>query len=89
MGFYAGGFYGYCRGVYTLWLQYVEQTVVYNYKEGTLNIDVIDAARKQLVWEGVVTDNSVTQEELADLPTSLSNAVKAAFAKYPVQVIAK
>ena len=89
LGFYGGGFYGYRRGVYTLWPQYVEQTVVYNYKEGTLNIDVIDAARKQLVWEGVVTDSSVTQQELADLPTSLSNAVKAAFAKYPVQAIAK
>jgi Domain of unknown function (DUF4136) len=89
LGFYGGGFYGYRRGMYSLWPQYVEQTVVFNYKEGTLSIDVIDAARKQLVWEGVVTDSSVTQEELADLPASLSNAVKAAFASYPLQVIAE
>ena len=89
LGFYGGGFYGYRQGMYSLWPQYVEQTIVFNYKEGTLSIDVIDAARKQLVWEGVVTDSSVTQAELADLPASLSNAVKAAFASYPVQIIAK
>ena len=89
LGFYGGGFYGYRRGVYTLWPQYVEQTVVFNYKEGTLNIDVIDATRKQLVWEGVVTDSSVTQQEMADLPASLSAAVKAAFASYPAQVFVK
>jgi len=89
LGFYGGSYYGYRRGAYLPWPQYVEQTVVTNYKEGTLNIDVIDAARKQLVWEGVVTDSSVTQEELADLAASLNNAVIAAFAKYPVQVISK
>ena len=87
LGFYGGSYYGYRRGAYLPWPQYVEQTVVSSYKEGTLNIDVIDAARKQLVWEGVVTDSSVTQEELANLPASLSNAVKAAFSKYPLQVV--
>ncbi len=89
LGFYGGGFYGYRRGMYSSWPNYVEQAVVFDYKEGTLSIDVIDAVRNQLVWEGVVTDSSVTQEELADLPTSLSNAVKAAFASYPTKVTAK
>ena len=89
LGFYGGSYYGYRTGAYRPWPQYVDQTIVSNYKEGTLNIDVIDAARKQLVWEGVVTDSNVTQAELANLSTSLNDAVKAAFAKYPVQVIAK
>lgn len=89
LGFYGGSYYGYRRGAYLPWPQYVDQTIVTNYKEGTLNIDVIDAARKQLVWEGVVTDSNVTQDELANLPTSLNDAVKTAFAKYPVQVVAK
>jgi Domain of unknown function (DUF4136) len=89
LGFYGGSYYGYRSEIYAPWPQYVNQTVVSNYKEGTLNIDVIDAARKQLVWEGVVTDSSVTQEELADLPNSLNNAVKAAFASFPVQLVAK
>ena len=89
LGFYGGSYYGYRRGVYSIWPQYVDRTIVTNYKEGTLNIDVIDAARKQLVWEGVVTDSSVTQAELADLPASLGNAVRAAFASYPTQRVAK
>ena len=89
LGFYGGGYYGYRRGAYLPWPQYVDQTIVSNYKEGTLNIDVIDAARKQLVWEGVVTDSNVTQAELADLPRSINAAVVAAFEKYPVPPIAK
>ena len=89
LGFYGGGFYGYRRGMYSLRPQYVEQTVVFNYREGTLNIDVIDAARKQLVWEDVVTDSSVTPAELADFPASLGNAVKVAFASYPTQRVAQ
>lgn len=89
LGFYGGSYYGYRRGIYAPWPQYVDQTVVSNYKEGTLNIDVIDAARQQLVWEGIVTDSSVTQAELADLPTSLNNAVKIAFEKYPIQATPK
>ena len=89
LGFYGGSYYGYRRGAYLPWPQYVDQTVVSNYREGTLNIDVIDVARRQLVWEGVVTDSNVTQAELADLAASIKNAVIAAFAKYPVQAIAK
>ena len=68
---------------------YVDQTVVSNYKEGTLNIDIVDSARKQLVWEGVVTDSDVTQAELVNLPASIDAAVAAAFAKYPVQPLLK
>lgn len=77
------GYYGYRAGMYTAWPLYTEQQTVTQYTEGTLNIDVVDAARKQLVWEGVVTD-SVTQKELDQLKTSIGIAVKAAFAKYPV-----
>ncbi len=77
------GYYGYRRGLYSAWPLYTDQTTVSQYKEGTLNIDVVDAARKQLVWEGVVTD-SVTQKMLDDVPTAVNAAVKAAFTKYPL-----
>lgn len=88
-GFYGGSYYGYRNGLYSPWPLYVDQTVVSNYKEGTLNIDIIDAARKQLVWEGRVIDDDVTRKERADLQTSINKAVAAAFAKYPVQPITK
>ncbi|QJQ05311.1 DUF4136 domain-containing protein [Undibacterium piscinae] len=82
------GYYGYRGGMYSPWPMYMDQTVVTQYKEGTLNIDVVDAARKQLLWEGVVTD-SVTHKDLSNLPEAISIAVKAAFAKYPIPAPSK
>ena len=77
------GYYGYRGGMYSTWPLYADQTTVSQYKEGTLNIDVVDAARKQLVWEGVVTD-SVTQKMLDNVPAAVDAAVKAACLKYPI-----
>lgn len=88
-GFYGGSYYGYRNGLYSPWPLYVDQTIVSSYKEGTLNIDIVDAARKQLVWEARITDNDVTRKERADLQTSINAAVASAFAMYPVQPRAK
>ena len=77
------GYYGYRGGLHSVWPLYADQTAVSQYREGTLNIDVVDAARKQLVWESVVTD-SVTQHMQDDVPAAVDAAVKAAFARYPV-----
>lgn len=77
------GYYGYRYGMYGAWPLYTDMTTVTQYTEGTLNIDVIDAARKQLVWEGVVT-KSVTQKDRDDVKAAIDAAVAAAFAKYPI-----
>ena len=82
------GYYGYRGGMYSAWPLYADQTVVTQYREGTLNIDVVDAARKQLVWEGVVT-NSVTQKDLDNIAAAIDSAVTAAFAKFPIAAPAK
>jgi hypothetical protein len=82
------GYYGYRAGMYGTWPMYADRTTVTPYNEGTLNIDVADTARKQLVWEGVVTD-SVTQKTLDNLQPTIDAAVAAAFAKYPVPAAAK
>lgn len=81
------GYYGYRSNMYTTWPVYADQTTVTQYKEGTLNIDLIDSARKQLVWEGVVTE-SVTQKTLDNVQAAIDLAVAAAFAKYPVKEVA-
>ncbi|MFZ4538185.1 DUF4136 domain-containing protein [Propionivibrio sp.] len=81
------GYYGYRYGLYTAWPLYADQTIVTQYKEGTLNIDVVDAARKQLVWEGIVT-GSVTQKDLDNVQAAIDNAVAAAFARYPIPALA-
>ena len=48
-----GPYYGYRSGFYGGWPGYGWGDTVYQYTEGTLNIDLVDARRKQLVWEGV------------------------------------
>ena len=78
----AGGYYGYRRGSYSTWSGYPWNETAMNYTEGTLNIDVVDTARKQLVWEGVVA-GVVGDAQLANLQRSIDNAVKAAFERYP------
>ncbi len=47
------GYYGYRGGFYQPWGGYMNETYVTQYTEGTLNVDLVDAKRKQLVWEGV------------------------------------
>jgi hypothetical protein len=75
------GYYGYRYGMYGAWPMYTDMSTVTQYTEGTLNIDVVDAARRQLVWEGVVT-KSVTQQDKDDMKAAIDVAVAAAFAKY-------
>ncbi len=77
------GWYGYRRGYYQPWPMYTESTQVTQYQQGTLTVDVIDASRKQLVWEGTVT-KSVNSKDKENIGAALDAAVVAAFAKFPV-----
>lgn len=75
-------YYGYRRGFYSGWGGYGYDTQVTQYTEGTLNVDIVDAARKQLVWEGVAVGR-VTEKQTQDRVTAINSAVKDMFAKYP------
>jgi hypothetical protein len=81
MGLGGRGYYGYRMGMYGTFPLYEER--VSQYTEGTLNIDIVDARRKQLVWEGVVK-GTVTQKTMDNLQPAINAAVTAAFARYPV-----
>jgi hypothetical protein len=74
------GYYGYRYGYYGGWAGY--QTRVDQYMEGTLNIDLVDAARKQLVWEGVAVGR-VSEKENVDRTAAIDAAVREIFTKYP------
>ena len=71
---YAAGFgyYGYRYGLYTAW-PYYEQDRSVTYRVGTINVDIVDAGKKQLVWEGVA-EGRVT-DEMMDNPKLTVNAV--------------
>jgi hypothetical protein len=79
------GYYGYRTGMYSAWPMYRDETTVTPYNEGTLNIDIADARRRQLVWEGVVSA-TVNDKTLSNIGPVLDTAVTNAFAKYPVPV---
>jgi hypothetical protein len=75
---YGGGYrYGYGGGFSTTQINYD------TYTDGTLFIDMIDASKKQLVWQGRGTktidpdSNSQTREK------NINYAVKQIFSKYP------
>jgi hypothetical protein len=78
----APAYYGYRTGYYSAWPAYGAPQYD-TYTEGTLNVDVIDVARRQLVWESVVV-GMVTAESLANVEPAIDVAVKAAFSKFPV-----
>lgn len=79
-------YYGYRVGLYGVWPGYAMGSDVYttDYTQGTLNIDLIDANRKQMVWEGVAV-GEVQKQELNDPGPAIEKAVSEIFAKYPFQ----
>lgn len=75
-------YYGYRAGFYGGWPGYGWGSDVYQYTEGTLNIDLIDARRKQLVWEGVSV-GVVDDVANAISAQSVENSVAQIFSRYP------
>jgi len=75
-----GGYYGYRGGMYGGWGGYEVQTV--NYKQGTLAIDIVDGARKQLVWTGVA-EGKVSKEARKNPGAAIDKVVGEIFAAYP------
>lgn len=73
-----GGYYGGWGG----WGGYGYDTWVDQYEEGTLRIDIVDARRKQLVWEGVAIAR-VTNKHRQDRQGAINAAVVEIFARYP------
>ena len=70
-------------GFYSTWPMHTQTTTVTQYQEGTVRIDVVDASRRQLVWESVVSSR-VTNSTRNDVPAALDEAVRLGFARFPV-----
>jgi hypothetical protein len=77
-GYYGAGYrYGWGGGFSTTTIN------VENYVEGTLFVDMIDASKKQLVWQGraVGTLNPDASPEKRE--ANINSAIKQIFTKYP------
>ena len=79
----SAGFYGYRAGMYGAWGGYPQDVHTTHYQEGTLAIDVVDAAKKQLVWQGVAQAR-LTKSMLENPGDTVDSVVTDIFAKYPV-----
>ncbi len=82
---YYGGYYGYGPG-WGWGMGHATTTYhTYDYEVGTLVVDVFDAKKKQLIWEGIgqdtIKDNTKNRDE------RIKKAVAAIMKEYPVKPI--
>ncbi|HEY7642775.1 MAG TPA: DUF4136 domain-containing protein [Steroidobacteraceae bacterium] len=78
----AFGYYGYRYGLYSAWPLYDRDVRTVTYPIGTANIDVVDAHRKQMIWEGVA-EGVVHDEDMDHPKESIARVVTQLFARYP------
>jgi hypothetical protein len=82
----SGGYYGYRGGYYDSFgyggMAY--ETRVEQYTEGTLTIDMIDASKRKLIWEGTVSGR-ITKKDVKDLEGLVDTSVADIFEKFPIQ----
>jgi len=77
-----GGFYGYRRGRYGTWLGYPYNVDTINYRQGTLSVDVVDAKKNALVWQGVA-EGRVTEQMRKNPGPAIDGAVAEIFSRFP------
>jgi hypothetical protein len=75
----------YRRGRYSPWAGYslsTSTTEVVQRTEGTINVDLVDVSRNQLVWEGAAIGR-VTDRTRRDLEQTVNTAITEIFARFP------
>ena len=75
-------FYSYRRRAYFAVPVWYDETQVNQYTEGTLTVDLVDAARNRMVWTGAAIGRVVRrtpQEKAAEVDTAIASI----FAQYP------
>jgi hypothetical protein len=75
------GYYGYRAGLYNAWPLYDDDRTV-TYKIGTINLDIVDAEKKQLVWEGV-SEGRVSEEAMENPKVTVNAVVTELMRQYP------
>lgn len=81
-----GGFYSYRSGMYSAWSSYPQDIYTTHYQEGTLAIDLVDAAKQQLVWQGIAQAR-LTRAMLDNPSATIDTVVTDIFARYPLQPV--
>lgn len=80
----SAGYYGYRYGMYTAWPIYTTEVDTFDYTVGTANIDLVDAAKRQMIWEGRI-EGRLTAKALNDPRSAISDAVAEIFKRFPTK----
>ncbi len=75
------GYYGYRYGLYNAWPMYDDDRTV-TYKVGTINVDIVDAEKKQLIWEGV-SEGRMSEQSMANPKVTVNAVVTELMRQYP------
>lgn len=78
------GYYHYRRGIYAGFPIYTTDVDTVHYKVGTVNIDVVDAAKKQLIWEGV-SEGTLKRKDLEQPKQAIANVITLIFQQFPTR----
>ena len=79
----SAGFYGYRAGAYGMWAGYPQDVQTTHYQQGTLAIDLVDAAKKQLVWQGIAQAR-ITKSMRENPTEAIDSVVADIFEKFPI-----
>jgi hypothetical protein len=80
-----GGYYGYRRGFYDPWYGYGYGTTTHvsQYTEGTVNVDVVDAKAKKMIFEGVAVGRLKEDRSNEEVRQAIHSGVAEMFQGYP------
>ena len=77
-------YYRYRNGLYVAWPLYGNDVRTTRYRIGTASVDVVDAARKQLVWEGTA-EGRLSRGAEKDPGPAIDKVVAEIFERYPAR----
>jgi len=75
--YYGYGYYGYRGGLYS-----GPEVQTVRYKVGTANVDVVDAKRKVVVWEGIA-EQELSDDVMRNPQAAVDHAVGKMFTQFP------
>jgi hypothetical protein len=75
------GYYGYRYGMYGAWPLYDQDEYAVRYKVGTVNLDIVDGERMQLIWEGVA-EGRIEREDMTNPRVAIDAVVAELFQRF-------
>ena len=81
---YSTGYYAYRAGLYGLPVIISEGQETVSYRAGTGNVDVVDARRKVLVWEGIA-EARISEDMVANPGPAIGKVIAEMFEQYPAK----